>query len=220
MLPVKHRINLYLPEFRPPKLPRETFLFLMASFLTILGVLIVAIGGWLFNSYTSAQIEMLQVEKNQKTNELKILTDQLPSPHIDTNLEMLIEKEREQSRRQDKVISFLNQDLIKDRRSFTSLFEQLSQQQVNGIWLSKIEILNRGSDIQLYGFAKTPDKVSRYISSLGEKSAYAGRRFKQINVTQGEHPWNEFFLSTRKQDINQEQERSATTKQITGAFGL
>lgn len=218
MLPVKHRINLYLPRFRPPKFPREVFLFLITSFLTILGVLVVSIAGWLFNSYTAAQIEQLQVEQNQRTNELKELTDKLPSLHIDKNLEMRVQRERENVNRHNKIISFLNQDLINDRRSFTSLFEQLSQQQVNGIWLSKIEILNQGSDIQLYGFAKTPEKVSRYILALGEKSAYTGRSFKQINVTQGERAWNDFFLSTKRQETNQEQ--STATNKVMGSFGL
>ena len=133
--------------------------------------------------------------------------------NVDSSLEARIAREQKQLSQQRRVISFLRQDLINDSSSFTSLFEQLSHQNVTGIWLSKIEILNKSADIQLYGYAQTPNKVSRYISALGEKSAYIGRSFKQINVTQSQQSWNEFFLSTKK-----EQEPTATT--MTGGFDL
>lgn len=218
MLPVKHQINLYLPRFRPPKLPREILMLLMVSAITILGVLIVTLAGWLFNSYTESKIEQLQVDKNQKANELKILTAQLPQYRLDSDLEANIQKTEEHIKRQNKIISFLNQDLVEESESFTPLFEQLSQQRVSGIWLSKIEILNSGEDIQLYGSAKTPEKVSQYISGLGEKSAYSGRSFKQINVIQADHARSDFFLSTKKQRSIREQ--PAATPNVIGVFGL
>lgn len=214
MLPVKHQINLYLPRFRPPKLPREVIVLMMAGSLTILVLFIITLGLWGFNAYTAANIDQLQAKQSQHSSELKALVAQLPDMNVDTSLEARIAREQKQLEQQRRVISFLRQDLINDRSSFTSLFEQLSHQKINGIWLSKIEILNNSADIQLYGFAQTPSKVSRYISALGEKSAYIGRSFKQINVTQGQYSWNEFFLSTKKQ-----QEPTATTA-VTGGFRL
>lgn len=213
MLPVKHQINLYLPRFRPPKLPREVIVLMLASSLTILALFIITLGLWAFNAYTAANIEQLQAEQREHNSELKELLAQLPDMNVDSSLEARIAREQKQLSQQRRVISFLRQDLINDSSSFTSLFEQLSHQNVTGIWLSKIEILNKSADIQLYGYAQTPNKVSRYISALGEKSAYIGRSFKQINVTQSQQSWNEFFLSTKK-----EQEPTATT--MTGGFDL
>lgn len=213
MLPVKHQINLYLPRFRPPKLPREVIVLMLAGSLTILALFIITLGLWAFNAYTAANIEQLQAEQREHNSELKELLAQLPDMNVDASLEARIAREQKQLNQQRRVISFLRQDLINDSSSFTSLFEQLSHQNVTGIWLSKIEILNKSADIQLYGYAQTPNKVSRYISALGEKSAYIGRSFKQINVTQGQQSWNEFFLSTKKQ-----QEPTATT--MTGGFDL
>lgn len=213
MLPVKHQINLYLPRFRPPKLPREVIVLMLASSLTILALFIITLVLWGFNAYTAANIEQLQAEQREHNSELKELLAQLPDMNVDASLEARIAREQKQLNQQRRVISFLRQDLINDSSSFTSLFEQLSHQNVTGIWLSKIEILNKSADIQLYGYAQTPNKVSRYISALGEKSAYIGRSFKQINVTQGQQSWNEFFLSTKKQ-----QEPTATT--MTGGFDL
>lgn len=213
MLPVKHQINLYLPRFRPPKLPREVIVLMLAGSLTILALFIITLVLWGFNAYTAANIEQLQAEQREHNSELKELLAQLPDMNVDASLEARIAREQKQLNQQRRVISFLRQDLINDSSSFTSLFEQLSHQNVTGIWLSKIEILNKSADIQLYGYAQTPNKVSRYISALGEKSAYIGRSFKQINVTQGQQSWNEFFLSTKKQ-----QEPTATT--MTGGFDL
>lgn len=220
MLPVKHQINLYLPQFRPPTLSREILLLIKAVAFTVIGLLILTVGLWAINLYTAAKIDQLQIKQNEQSNELSDLIAQQPNMTIDANLEESINKEKKQLAQQGRVISFLRQDLINERSSFTPLFEQLSQQQVSGIWLSKIEVLNNGRDIQLYGFAQTPEKVSRYISALGEKNAYIGRTFKQINVMQGESTWNEFFLSTKKQEKNTPQESSVITHRVTGAFGL
>lgn len=225
MLPVKHSINLYLPRFRPPTLSRDIQLLAKAGALTVAGLLTVTLVLWAVNAYTTAEIENLKAEQEAKSNELTALIAQLPNMSIEANLEESINKEKRNLAQQSRVISFLRQDLINDRSSFTPLFEQLSLQQIEGIWLSKIEVLNDGRNIQLYGYAQTPEKVSRYISALGEKNAYIGRTFKQINVIQGDSAWNEFFLSTKKQKINdqqasKQQENSAITNRVVRGFQL
>lgn len=219
MLPVKHQINLYLPRFRPPTLSREVLLLIKAAVSTVAGLFLVALVLWGMNSYTTAKIEDLQTQQSEASDQLAALIAQQPNMNLDENLKESINKEEAQLAQQKRVISFLRQDLINERSSFTSLFEQLSQQKVSGIWLSKIEFLNNGKNIQLYGFAQSPEKVSRYISALGEQNSYIGRTFKQINVTQGDNAWNEFFLSTKKQGSEKEQS-STITNRVIGGFGL
>jgi Tfp pilus assembly protein PilN len=199
MLPVKHSINLYLPQFRPPQLSPEIMRLLKTCLMTLVGLTLVLVSLFAFQMYSSGQIALLEQEQEKLSSELTILIAQFPNMSIDRNLQENIEREKKLLAKKKRVVSFLRQDSISARSSFTPLFEQLSQQNVSGIWLSKVEIFNQGKDIQLSGFAKTPDKVSRYITTLGTKDAYKGRAFKQINVVQGDTPWNEFFLSTKKQ---------------------
>ncbi|MFT7410607.1 MAG: Tfp pilus assembly protein PilN [Oleispira sp.] len=202
MLPVKHSINLYLPRFRPPQLSPEILLLIKSCLITLIGLVAVAIALLAFQFYSTGQIAELERERKILDLELATLIAKFPNTSINKNLQASLEREKKLLAKQKRVISFLRQDSISARSSFTPLIEQLSQQDVSGIWLSEIEILGQGKDIQLSGFAKTPEKVSRYITSLGSKDAYRGRSFRQINIVQGDTPWNEFFLSTQKQSLN------------------
>jgi Tfp pilus assembly protein PilN len=202
MLPVKHSINLYLPRFRPPQLSPEILLLIKSCLITLIGLVAVAIALLAFQFYSTGQIAELERERKVLDLELATLIAKFPNTSINKNLQASLEREKKLLAKQKRVISFLRQDSISARSSFTPLIEQLSQQDVSGIWLSEIEILGQGKDIQLSGFAKTPEKVSRYITSLGSKDAYRGRSFRQINIVQGDTPWNEFFLSTQKQSLN------------------
>lgn len=199
MLAVKHSINLYLPRFQPPQLSREIVLLIKVCLITFIGLVGISAGLLVFQTYFSGHLAELEKEQQILRRELKAHISQLPNMSIDKNLHANLEREKKLLAKKKRVVSFLRQDSISARSSFTPLVEQLSQQNVSGVWLSKIEITNQGKDIQLSGFAKTPEKVSRYITTLGSKNAYQGRAFEYINVIQRENSWNEFFLSTKKQ---------------------
>jgi Tfp pilus assembly protein PilN len=200
MLPIKHSINLYLPRFQPPQLSREVLRLITACLISFFGLVAIYAGLLVFHAYSSAHLAELEEEQQKLSRELKTLISQFPNTSIDKNLQASLEREKKLLAKKKRVVRFLRQDFIGARSSFTPLFEQLSQQSVSGIWLSKIEIFNQGKDIQLSGFAKTPEKVSLYITTLGSKNAYRGRAFKYINVMQGKNSWNDFFLSTKKQN--------------------
>jgi Tfp pilus assembly protein PilN len=216
MLPVKHSINLYLPRFQPPQLSREVFRLIKACLITFFGLVVVYVGLLVFHAYSSGHLAALEKEQQQLSRELKTLISQFPNTSIDKNLQANLEREKNLLAKQKRVVRFLRQDSISARSSFTPLVEQLSQQNVGGIWLSKIEIFNQGKDIQLSGFAKTPEKVSLYITTLGSKNAYRGRAFKYINIMQGDNSWNEFFLSTQKQNSD----NVSRTQSIESGRGL
>jgi Tfp pilus assembly protein PilN len=199
MLPVKHSINLYLPRFQPPQLSRTVLRLMKFCLITFFGLVAIYAGLLVFHAYSSGHLAELEQEQEKLSRELKTLISQFPNTNINKNLQANLEREKKLLVKQKRVVRFLRQDSISARSSFTPLVEQLSQQNVSGIWLSKIEIFNQGKDIQLSGFAKTPEKVSLYITTLGSKNAYRGRAFKYINIMQGDNPWNEFFLSTKKQ---------------------
>lgn len=199
MLPVKHSINLYLPRFQPPKLSPEILLLGKVGLITLASLIGLSTAMFVFQTYSSNKVAQLMQEQDLLNNQISKLSEQFPKISIDGNLQEKINKEKELINRKIRAITFLRQDSISGKNSFTALVEQLSQQSVSGIWLSKIEILNQGRDVQLTGFAKTPDKVSHYIMGLGSKDAYQGKSFKQINITKNDTPWSQFFLSTQKQ---------------------
>lgn len=196
---VKHSINLYLPRFRPAQLSPAIQRLITLCLTVLSGLLVLSVGLLLSNEYFANQLELAKQEQKKLSKELNIVVSQLPNAVVDKNLQNQIAREEKRLARQRRVITFLRQDSISESSSFTSLVEQLAQQNLNGIWLKRFEVINQGQDIQLYGYSKGPEKVSSYLSVLGTQPAYKGRAFKQINIVRGSNSLNEFFLSTQQE---------------------
>jgi len=195
---VKQQINLYLPRFRPEQLSAAMQLLVKSTAAVLAMLLVVSIILKSSQMILQSQLEQSNLDQLALNAELENALTQMPNLSIDNTLLKKIELQKQLSKKQKRVISFLRQDSINDKASFTPLVEQLSQQSVEGVWLSRFEVINYGKDIQLFGYAKTPDKVSKYLSMLGENEAYQGRVFKQIQVKRGNKSWSEFFLSTQE----------------------
>ncbi len=199
MLQVKHSINLYLPQFQPPQLSLAMKRLVKLTAIAAIGTLVLATLLFVIKLTLAGQLQSAQQEQARLDSELSLVISQLPNITVDKNLQAQIKREEKLLAKQRRVITFLRQDSISDSRSFTPIVEQLSQQNVKGIWLSKFEVINQGQDIQLFGFAKTPEQVSRYLINLGTQPAYQGRAFKQINITRSNNGGNKFFLSTQQE---------------------
>jgi hypothetical protein len=195
---VKQQINLYLPRFRPEQLSAAMQLLVKSLAAALVFLLLVSIILMSSRMILQSQLEQSKQDQLMLTAELDGALAKMPNLMVDNILLEKIENQKELLKKQKRVISFLRQDSINDKASFTPLVEQLSQQSVEGVWLSRFEVINYGKDIQLFGYAKTPDKVSKYLSMLGENEAYQGRVFKQIQVKRGNKSWSEFFLSTQE----------------------
>lgn len=203
MLQVKHNINLYLPRFRPAQLSPAIQRMIKVCLVGLAGLIVLSVCLLLLKVYFDNQLESAKQEQARLNEELNLVVSQLPNTVVDKNLQNQIAREEKLLAKQRRVITFLRQDSISDSSSFTSLVEQLSQQTLKDIWLSKFEVINQGQDIQLYGYAKSPEKVSSYLSALGTQDAYKGRAFKQINIVRGANSWNKFFLSTQQEESDE-----------------
>lgn len=150
------------------------------------------------------QIVGVEYEREELAEALKQALSQIPNAIADANLITRIDREKSVLRKKAQVRDYLYQDRIGKGENFTGLVEQLAKQTVDGIWLSKFEVLNKGEDIQLYGYAKTPKQVSKYIEMLGNQESYQGRNFQQIEIKRTERRWNEFYISTlTKNDVRE-----------------
>lgn len=195
MQKVKQSINLYLPRFQPAQLPAEVKkLFMVLAVTIFLSLLSVAIGA-AYASYYKGQREVSEQKKVQLSTQLEKIISQVPDKTPDKNLIEKLNKKENLLIKKQKVIAYLYRDTINEGESFTSLISQLSRQKIDGVWLSKIEILNKGKDVQLYGYAKYPNSVSSYLEMLSNQPSYQGRGFKRIEIKKLER-WSEFYIST------------------------
>jgi Tfp pilus assembly protein PilN len=200
MTEVKQKINLYLPRFQPERLSKEAKELFISVLATLVLLMLVVIAFLAINFFSTAGIADQEKSLSILNADLADAVSKIPNTTPDTNLVNRIAKEKLAVYRKQKVIDYLYKDTISEGENFTNLIDQLAQQDIKEIWLNKIEVLNKGDDIQLFGYAKRPSQVSKYIEMLGLQEAYKGRSFQQIKINNSTNNWNEFYISTLSLD--------------------
>lgn len=195
MQEVKQSINLYLPRFQPAKLSKEVKRLMILLTSVVMFSLFLTMMSFFYVSFYEGEKSRAEQEKVELDIALKKAVAQIPSKTKDQGLVRQIDSKDKMLGKKQQVIEYLYRDTINEGESFTKLVSQLSDKKLRSVWLSKIEVLNKGKDIQLSGYAKEADQVSEYIELLGEKESYQGRGFNKIEISKFER-WNQFIIST------------------------
>ncbi len=193
---IKQRVDFYLPEFRPPVLPRRIRLLLVG--LVAHCVVLLLVTGVFSGVIRYEQQQTQQLQAQQSPLQRAIAEQQALRPPLVEDPHLL--QQRQQARTQlqtaQSVLMYLSRQQLQESRSFTPLVMQLAEQDVAGIWLAEFGITQQGRAIALKGYVDQPAKLSRYVSTLLARPAYQGRSFRVVDVRQSEHAWMVFELNS------------------------
>lgn len=185
-----------LPGYGPVQLPVFVFVFIGSVICALI---------WIASAYdTRAKLIEEQKIWQQTSNSQQQALASYQSLHP----EMFNEDELEQ--RNVTLTADLNlrrttlQDLANQLENsiegFTGPLNQLSDYDVNGLWLETIHLRNGQRSFSLTGFAQTPELIPEYIAQLGQ-SDFKGISIQQLSVQKEENRrglWR-FSLSNDKQ---------------------
>tara|TARA_R110001583_G_scaffold130242_1_gene282008 strand:+ start:936 stop:1586 length:651 start_codon:yes stop_codon:yes gene_type:complete len=195
---IKQNLNFYIEEFQPPKIPRELRLMITSAAVHVMAMVVIAIGLMSFWFWQGSELKNAQ--EQQRFLEKKIVEIQALRPPLVVDARLA--EQRDLARRQleggQKVLRYLTQQQLEEGQSFTQLVSQLGDQNVKGVWLNQFSISDQGRHIGLQGYVDDPAKISKYVSTLVEKSAYQRRAFRYIDVQkEDDKQWLRFQLDTR-----------------------
>lgn len=90
--------------------------------------------------------------------------------------------------------------------SFAGLLEGLARQDLEGIWLERIEFSLGGDAIAVEGRTLDPAIIPEYLTRLGNEDGYASRRFRtfQIERSGGSEPGLAFRIATLSREMMNE----------------
>lgn len=88
---------------------------------------------------------------------------------------------------------------------FSSILSALARQDLESLWLEKIEIGKRGNSISLEGRTLIPDDVPRFLRRLGREPSFVERRFHtfEMNGRDEEIPSIAFKMSTERRAVEE-----------------
>lgn len=83
--------------------------------------------------------------------------------------------------------------------TFSSLLEGLARQDLEGVWLERIDFSDAGDSIELAGRALRAEDVPSFLRGLREEPVFAGRKFRTFEIERGasDAPGLRFRVATR-----------------------
>lgn len=200
--PVKQNINFYTDEFRPPQLPQEIRNLLRYTLTAAVAGLVVFAVLLAAEFWLSQQLHTMQDEVTRLNLSIEDEQRRMPPLTLDPELESQRTQAKAALQNSQRVLTYLSQQNIEERISFTPLLSDLTDVTIKGVWLSGVSVFDRGEHLQLRGLAATPSQLSPYIEALSNRPAYSQRGFRRIDMEESDQSRDgmHFVLDTRAAD--------------------
>lgn len=176
-------INLMRPGIRPGQGPVQLPAFVLALTLTLLGGLGYLGYHWLTAASLQRQLDLEQQQVEDSALQLHRLRQSYPS--IASEAELRASNARLQARllsRRAELQGLANQ-LDTAASGFAQPLDSLSRHDLDGLWLTHIELRDSHSHLELEGLARQPNLIPRYLGQL-EGAAFQGLSIRNLNIEQ------------------------------------
>lgn len=178
---MKQQINLYVRQVKvsvPYSAAKCLSIFLVAALVSggLLGFQLYQLGA------VQTEAAALESDKRKLTEDIKTLTAQLKPPVASPALKAKITTLTSELGAKQGYSQLL-EGLQPDRRTaFSALMDGLSNQAIDGLWLTRFSAAAGGRDFGLEGGVLKADLVPRFIERLGQESAYSQARFGRFSL--------------------------------------
>lgn len=102
----------------------------------------------------------------------------------DASLEAKLVDLAAQLKARQEVIEALKGGTVGSTAGFSEYFRAFSRQQLEGVWLTGIDIAAGGADLTIVGRALSADLVPQYLGRLNAERPMQGRRVASISIAQ------------------------------------
>jgi hypothetical protein len=179
---MRQQINLYqdiLIDKPKPLQSRQSGLLLLVTVLCL--VLISAYSYWQ-NYNLNTEVKRLQAQQLVESTRIAALEKQYPERQKNVLLEEKIQRLEQEIQGQNRALSYFSgQDEDGNGKILASL-EGLAQYPLKGIWLSRIRLLDGGTEVQLSGSAVKADTIPDYLDLIGENHIFGGKVFARLKL--------------------------------------
>lgn len=198
---IKQRVNFYLDEFQPPKIPDDLKMILIGAGLHV-GIAVVVLLGLVINWYWQGhRLEGMQERQAIVEQQVANIESERPPLKLDDALVAQRAKLREDLESSQRILRYLTQQELDSSTSFTTMVKELGDQDVRGVWLKSFAFYDEGRHINISGFTDDPAKISRYVSDLLKRSGFSEQAFRFVDVRKQEDSrWLTFKLDTRPRE--------------------
>lgn len=196
---MKQTINFYQDEFRKPEI-KFPALRLVQVLVGIL--LLITFGGvyqyWLVGSLSDS-IEQMEAKNILLESSIEERKKALELVKTDPKLELKLAQLKTKNVDKRRLASYINKMGLDNESSVTLFYRALSENEISGLWLSKITLYRHASDIALEGVTRNASDVPIYIARMKDKPVFGDISFHTIQLKKSEERplYTEFYLDSR-----------------------
>ena len=179
---MNQQINLYLLEFRPETNAfRSRFMLQAASVFVIALVLSYAVAHREISAVGS-ELKIVALQEAAALDRLQNIRPLITSITGERSWsEQLDEVSRTLAERQS-LLSLMQGNTLGDTKGFSRHLRALARQQIDGIWLTRIQLSPEGDGTRLEGHAIRAELVPLYVQELTAEPAFARQRFNRFQI--------------------------------------
>lgn len=193
----KYHINLLQAELLPEKL----LLTLSRVVITWSVVLLLMIAWVIASNYTqqnlSTKLKVVQQKNTQSTKQLEILTNELNSRKVDSQLAqqletiklLMINKQALHAKLTDPNQTYVS--------GFATAMSELSQMHRKDIRIQAIHLSNE--QMTFSGLALSPEAVPAWLAGFENSPLLSGKSFEHFQLSENEQSITEFMVSSKKE---------------------
>lgn len=179
---MSQQINLFNPIFLKTKK-----IFTANAMARALAVLGLGLGGFVI--YLQQSVAGLEAERRSVQAQLALRQEQHKvavetyKPRQKTPaLEAEVRQAEAQLKSMQLIATVLNKGEVGNTDGFGTYFKALARQNVQGLWLTGVDIEDAGQHMSLRGRAMQADLVPAYIARLQQESALKGKSFASLKI--------------------------------------
>ena len=179
---MKQQVNLYQPMFR-----KQQKVFSALTMLQITGFFIVVLSA--IYGYSGYRLRPFSVELDKTNAQLTKLSQQIEVVSKRFNargknklMESEISRLTTRLDNMKKIKNALSEGSFGNASGFSTLFEALARNHVDGAWLTDITISDGGAKLTLSGKSIDPELVPIYIKRLADAPAFKNQRFNILDL--------------------------------------
>ena len=192
---MRQQVNLYDPILRQPK-PVFSALATLQTLLVVLAALI------LFHAYAqwqvtalAANVKQLQTSHTLAGQRFQELQNRNPRKTPDTGLEDRVTAVAAEVGRAHKLADALSAGAFGNAAGMSDYLVALARQRIEGLWLTRIDVLQGGQTLNLAGRSLEAERVPQYLQGLSAERVFNGRIFGQLKL-QRDETGLDFILGT------------------------
>lgn len=176
------QVNLFQPSFRKQKETITSRTILTATVAVISGVALLSVYLVWKVSVLEDRLQIQTQAHQEKIKQLEQTSQKFRPKRKSRLLQAELEQLQQQKLAKHRILNTISDQVFGNITGFAAHLEGLARRNVEGLWLTSVNITDGGKHIGLTGSSLEPEKVPEFLQQLSNEQAFRGTEFSTFKM--------------------------------------